>query len=123
MWPSSRHQLKIFETSPLHLPLGIFISCTPEYGYEKMYEKSCQKKKEKQRCLKHEQANVNVPNIASTDPSQKRAETPQKINDYLGNLQIDETNINGAPEATFEQIPCIRKVNDIHPTFAKELGL
>ena len=31
--------------------------------------------------------------------------------------------MDGAPEATLERIPCIRKVNTIHPTFAKQLGL
>ena len=56
-------------------------------------------------------------------PSQGRTETPQKTSDCLGNLRVDETNIDDASEATLERIPCIRKVNAIHPTFAKELGL
>ena len=56
-------------------------------------------------------------------PSQGRTETPQKTSDYLGNLRVDETNMDGAPEVILERIPCIWKVKAIHPTFAKELGL
>ena len=55
--------------------------------------------------------------------SQGRIEIPQKTSDCLGNLRVDETNIDGALEATLKRIPCIRKVNAIHPTFAMELGL
>ena len=79
-------------------------------------EKGCREEKEKQRYLKHERANVNVPNVANTGPSQGRTETPQKTSDSLGNLRVDETNMDG-------QIPCIWKVNAIHSTFAKELRL
>ena len=31
----------------------------------------------------------------------------QKTSDSLGNLYVDETNVDGAPEATLERIPCI----------------
>ena len=65
-------------------------------------EKGCRKEKEKQRCLKHERANVNVPNVASTGPRQGRTETPQKTSDCLGNLRVDEANMDGAPEATLK---------------------
>ena len=34
--------------------------------------------------------------------SQERTETPQKTSDCLGNLRVDETNINGVMEATLE---------------------
>ena len=53
----------------------------------------------------------------------RRIETPQKTNDSLGNPRFEETNLDGAPEAILKQVPCIRKVDIIHPTFAKELAL
>ena len=43
--------------------------------------------------------------------SQRKTETPQKTSDSLGNLRIEETNVDGAPEATLEQVPCIRPWN------------
>ena len=52
-----------------------------------------------------------------------RIEIPQKTSDSLGNPRVEEINLDGAPEATLEQVPCIRKVNVIQPTFAKELAL
>ena len=39
--------------------------------------------------------------------SQERTETPQKTSNSLGNLRVKETNVNDAPEAIFEWIPCI----------------
>ena len=50
-------------------------------------------------------------------------ETLQKTSDSLGNLCIDETNVDGAPKTIFKRVPYIHKVNVIHPTFAKELRL
>ena len=48
-------------------------------------------------------------------PSQGKTETPQKTSDSLGNLRVDETNVDGAPEATLERVPCIR-----YPTTFRE---
>ena len=31
----------------------------------------------------------------------------QKTSDSLGNLRVDETNVDSAPEATLKRIPCI----------------
>ena len=83
-WPGSRRQPGILGMSPPHPPLGILgtspnalshaYSSRSEIG--ETYEKGCRKEKEKQRCLKHERANVNVSNVASTGPSQGRTETP-----------------------------------------------
>ena len=55
--------------------------------------------------------------------SQGRTETPRKTSNSLGNLRVDETNMDDALEATLKRVPCIREVNAIHTTFAKELGL
>ena len=41
--------------------------------------------------------------------SQGRTETSKKTSDSLGNLRVDETNMDGAPEETLEQISCIQK--------------
>ena len=35
-------------------------------------------------------------------------EESQKASDSLSNLHIDETNMDGALEVTFERVPCIR---------------
>ena len=55
--------------------------------------------------------------------SQRKTKIPWKTSDSLGNLRVNETNVDATLEATLEQIPCIRKVNAIHTIFAKELGL
>ena len=97
--------------SPLHPLLGILKTSpnAPLHAYSsrseivETSEKGCWKEKEKQRCLKYERANVNVSSVASASPSQRRRETPQKTSDYLGNLHIDETNMDGAPEATLNE--------------------
>ena len=41
-------------------------------------------------------------------PSQGRIEISQKTSDSLGNLRIDETNVEDAQEATLKQVPSIR---------------
>lgn len=41
-------------------------------------------------------------NMQLSIPSSR--EKPQKTNDNLGNFYINETNIDGAPEAILEQI-------------------
>ena len=41
-------------------------------------------------------------------PSQERTEIPQKTSDGFGHLRVDETNVDGTPEATLERVPCIR---------------
>ena len=130
-WPGSRYQPGILEMSPPHPLLGILRTSPhallhPYFSRSEIgetSEKGYRKEIEKQRCLKHARANVNIPNVASTGPSQGKTETPQKNSDCLGNLRVDETNMDGAPEATLKRIPCIRKVNAEHPIFAKELGL
>ena len=53
----------------------------------------------------------------------EKIKTPQKTSDSLANLRVEETNLDGAPEATLKRVLCICKVNVIHPTFAKELAL
>ena len=76
-WPGSRRQPGILEMSPPHLLFGILRTSpnTPLHAYSsrseigEIFDKGCQKEKEKQRCLKHKRANVNVPNVASTGPS------------------------------------------------------
>ena len=40
-------------------------------------------------------------------PSQRKIEVPQKTGDNLGNLRIDKTKVDGAPKATFKQVPYI----------------
>ena len=34
-------------------------------------------------------------------------ERPQKTSNSLDNLRVNETNVDGAPEATLEQVLCI----------------
>ena len=53
----------------------------------------------------------------------RRIEIHQKTNDSLDNPRFEGTNLDSAPEATLEQVPCICKVDVIYPTFAKKLAL
>ena len=39
--------------------------------------------------------------------SQGKTEISQKTSDSLVNLRIDNTNVDGAPEANSERLPCI----------------
>ena len=43
--------------------------------------------------------------MRGTVPSPR--EIPQKTNDSLGHLRVEETIVDSAPEANLERVPCI----------------
>ena len=38
---------------------------------------------------------------------QRKTKISWKTSDSLGNLHVNETNVDGTPETTLEQVPCI----------------
>ena len=76
----------------------------------------------RQRHLKYERANVNAPNVASTarkdlshltcfnsDKVSRAKEGQRHLRRLVTVLAlcVDETNVDDAPEATLERVPCI----------------
>ena len=51
----------------------------------------------------------------------KEREKSQKTSDSLDNLRVEETNMDGAPEATLKRVPCIRYLTTFREKFVSAL--